>query len=579
MLKKNTTFFSIIIIALMNSQRHSIPLRIYSNINSIKDSTILFSENFSEISFSEWEMIDEFPDMKSNWYCENGYLVQDTDAGNKKNLLGSMAIYNKMDFTSYVLRTNVVHTDDDYIGVIFKYKDPANYYRFLLSSEDKLIRVDKKDKGKISVIEEIPNLNWTHCKFSITIFVKADSIKIFLNDQMFFSIVNDDNSPGKVGFVSIANLGSFFDDLTLYSDFKIFKENENLRIERGPYLQNVLGDSATIMWRTNYNSNSIVEYYSQHLNVNKVVNGSLTKLHEIKLNNLLHSMEYHYRVISDSVISDWYSFKTEGKSTREFSFIIYSDTQLNFLRHREIVGQMKKLDFDFILHCGDAVQRGPRDDWDTEFFNPLKEIISGKPIYCAIGNHELNDQNYSLNFSNPKSPNESFYSFKYLNCFFIFVDNPLAAYPDRNFYTDFKPGSIQYNWIETQLNSKTARESDWIFVISHVPIYVFGTTETYSYNNEYLLPLYNKYNVDFSFSGHVHGYERGENGNVNYIVTAGGGGAINKPSSKKIESASTFKVVYNFCHLTINNKAVSMKVIDNMGNMIDEFIFEKVTKK
>lgn len=575
MQKKIITGIIFLTIASLKIPGQSLIVNNYSISSNTQEATILFSEDFSSNSLEGWEIIDESNDLKSNWYCENGYLVQDTDAGNKRNLLGSMAIYNKMDFTSYVLRANIVHTDDDYIGVIFKYKDPANYFRFLLSSEDKLIRVDKKDKGQISIIEEIQNLDWPHCKFSITIFVRNDSIKIFLNDQMFFSIINDENSPGKVGFVSIANLGSFFDDLTLYSDFKIFKENENLKIERGPYLQNVLGDSATIMWRTNLNSNSIVEYYSPLERVNKVVNSSLTKLHEIKLNNLLPSSEYRYRVISDSIISDWYSFKTEEKSNREFSFIIYSDTQLNFLRHREIVDQMRKLDFDFILHCGDAVQRGPRDDWDTEFFNPLKEIISRKPIYCAIGNHELNDQNYFLNFSNPKSPSESFYSFKYLNCFFLFIDNPLAAYPDRNFYTDLKPGSIQYNWIENQLNSKLAKESDWIFIVSHVPSFIFGRTDIYQNNKDYLIPLFEKYSVDFNFSGHTHGYSRGTHNNVNYIITAGGGGALNKPSSQKLSNADSFKITYNFCYLTVNKKSLSMHVYDNYGNQIDELVIKK----
>jgi hypothetical protein len=573
--KKIITGIIFLTIASLKLPGQSLILNNYSISSNTLEATILFSEDFSSNSFEGWEIIDESNDLKSNWYCDNGYLVQDTDAGNKRNLLGSMAIYNKMNFTSYVLRANVIHTDDDYIGVIFKYKDPANYFRFLLSSEDKLIRVDKKDKGQISLIEEIPNFIWPHCKFSITIFVRADSIKIFLNDQMFFSISNSENLPGKVGFVSIANLGSFFDDLTLYSDFKFFKQNENLKIERGPYLQNVLGDSATIIWRTNLNSNSIVEYYSQHENVNKVINSSLTKLHEIKLNKLLPSSEYRYRVISDSIISDWYSFKTEEKSNREFSFIIYSDTQLNFLRHREIVDQMKKLDFDFILHCGDAVQRGPRDDWDTEFFNPLKEIISRKPIYCAIGNHELNDQNYYLNFSNPKSPNESFYSFKYTNCFFIFLDNPQSAYPERNFYTDMKPGSIQYKWLENQLKSERAKESDWVFIISHVPSFIFGRTDIYQNNKDYLIPLFEKYGVDFNFSGHTHGYSRGTHNNINYIITAGGGGALNKPSSQKLINADSFKITYNFCHLTINKKSLLMRVYDNYGNQIDELVIKK----
>ncbi|NMB81904.1 MAG: metallophosphoesterase family protein, partial [Ignavibacteria bacterium] len=359
------------------------------------------------------------------------------------------------------------------------------------------------------------------------------------------------------------------------SEYKIKPREELLSIMRGPYLQNLLGDSVTIMWRTNQPSNSMVEFYSELENRSEVIANSISALHEMKLTGLQSSTKYFYRVKSGDVVSDWYSFTTPKNISDEFSFIVYSDTQLNFLRHHEIADQIRKHQFDFILHCGDAVQRGPRNDWDTEFFNPLKEILTGKPIYCAMGNHELNSQNYYLNFSNPAMEHESFYSFKYSNCFFIFLDNPLAAYPDRKFLTDFKPGSIQYDWLKNQFSSKEAQESDWIFVISHVPSYVFGTQEAYSDCKKTLVPLFEKYQVDFSFSGHVHGYERGNVNNVNYVVTAGGGGALNKPSAVKLSNLPKFNITYNYCHLTVKNKTLAMKVYDIKGNLIDEVLLKK----
>ena len=71
---------------------------------------------------------------------------------------------------------------------------------------------------------------------------------------------------------------------------------------------------------------------------------------------------------------------------------------MNFLRHAEILDQMSKHNFAFIVHTGDVVQRGPRDDWDIEFFGPIKDILTSKPIYAAIGNHDLNSENYYKNF-------------------------------------------------------------------------------------------------------------------------------------------------------------------------------------
>ena len=113
---------------------------------------------------------------------------------------------------------------------------------------------------------------------------------------------------------------------------------------------------------------------------------------------------------------------------------------MNFLRHTEICKQISKRDFDFVISCGDVVQNGHRNDWDVEFFDPLKNILTSKPIYAAIGNHELNSENYYINFSNPDLDHENYYSFKYGNSFFIFIDNPRAAYPEKTYYTEITPG-------------------------------------------------------------------------------------------------------------------------------------------
>jgi hypothetical protein len=575
MQKKSTTVFVLLIILINSSFLEAQPFYNQLTNEFNQNNSVLLYDDFTKGTLVDWQIIDEEVNIKSNWYCENGYLIQDTDAGHKKNLLGTMAIYSKSSFTNYILRTNLVCTDDDFIGVVFKYKDQNNFYRFILSSESQTIRLDKKVGGDLISIKEIINHEWHQCKFSITLYVNPDSIHVYLDDTMIFSIVNTDELPGKVGFVSISNLGSFFDDITLYSQYQIKPRAEFLSVVRGPYLQNLLGDSVTIMWRTNQPSNSIVEYYSDIKNRSEVISDSISTLHEIKLIDLQHSTKYYYRVKSGDVISEWYSFTAPKYISDEFSFIVYSDTQLNFLRHREIADQIKKHHFDFILHCGDAVQRGPRNDWDTEFFNPLKEILISKAIYCAMGNHELNSQNYYLNFSNPAPDHESFYSFKYSNCFFIILDNPLAAYPDRTFLNDFKSGSIQYNWLENQLSSNEAQKADWIFVISHVPSYVFGTQEAYSDCKKNLVPLFEKYEVDFSFSGHVHGYESGNVNYVNYVVTAGGGGALNKPSALKLSNLPKFNITYNYCHLTVKNKTLAMKVYDNKGDLIDEVFLEK----
>lgn len=243
----------------------------------------------------------------------------------------------------------------------------------------------KKVNGEFTTLAKYTDEEWQFVKYSATIFLKDENIKVYLNDKQFFDINDKQFSKGKIGFTSVANLGSFFDDITIYSQYQVTPVEIKHEVVRGPYLQNVLNDHAVIMWDTSLPSNSIVEYgLTKTAEWSKVSEEQVVK-HEIKLENLKSETVYYYRIKSGDIRGEWYSFKTAVNENSPFSFIAYSDTQMNFLRHYEITEQMSKYDFDFIINCGDVVQRGPRSDWDTEFFNPLKNILKEKPIYAAIG--------------------------------------------------------------------------------------------------------------------------------------------------------------------------------------------------
>jgi predicted phosphodiesterase len=532
---------------------------------------IIWKDDFESGEMKDWKVINEVTDEKPNWFIEKGYLIQDTDCGKTKELLGTNIINGSPEWHNYILRTNMVCADDDYIGVLFRFKDIDNYYRFLLSSQRRLICLEKKVNGEFIRLASFTDEEWQYVRFSVTIVLNESNIKVYLNDEPFFDVNDDQFSKGKIGFTSISNLGSFFDDVTVYSDYKIIPPVTKLKISRGPYLQNVLEDNAVIMWDTSIPVNSEVEYGLTKEETESIVDSLKTTKHEIKLDRLKQETVYYYRIKTGKLTGEWHSFKTAVKENTPFTFLAYGDTQLNFLRHNELTEQFIKHDFDFLINCGDVVQRGPRSDWDVEFFEPLKNILTNKPIYAAIGNHELNSENFYKNFANPNEEHENYYSFQYGNSFFIFIDNPRAGYPDREYYTDYRPGSDQYKWLEEQLASEKAQKAEWLFVVSHIPSYVAGSQEHYSGCKKHLVPLFEKYGVDVSFSGHVHGYERGEVNGVTYIITAGGGGAQNKPDPEKIKSYKDFKLVYNFCIIDINENTLSFKAFDKNNRGIDEF--------
>jgi hypothetical protein len=542
--------------------------------DSIK-SNIIWSDCFEQNTLSNWQIHDEDPEESSDWHIEKGYLVQTTETGDSKKLIGTNIVSGNVDWKNYVVKSDLIYTDDDYVGVLFRYQNEANYYRFIFSFKFKTIRLDKKVSDKVSEIKILENQPLDTCKYSIVISAQDDLIKIYLNEKLVIEAKDNQLKNGKIGFTSLGSLASFFDDVFVYSNYKIDSSIQPDKIVRGPYIQSVLADSAIIRWNTNFSCISKVEYGLKPEPQFSIITPNSKNNHEVTLKNLSGGTKYYYRVFYGDKSTEWYSFKTAPANNVPFNIIIYSDNQLNFLRHKEIVNNFSKRDYDFIIDCGDVVQRGLRKDWDTEFFEPLSSVISQKSLFSVPGNHELNSKYFYQNFSYPNSQHENYYSFKYSNCFFIFMDNPFSAYPENKEYTDYKIGSPQYIWLEEQLDSKEAQSADWLFVISHVPIAIPGIPGAYPDSEQQIVPLFQKYGVDFSFSGHLHGYKRGEEGGVNYFITGGGGGALFKRNKESARKQNSFLRIFNYCYLSIDDKKISFKAFDIDNKLFDEAVFIK----
>ncbi|MBD3289405.1 hypothetical protein GF337_11435 [candidate division KSB1 bacterium] len=531
---------------------------------------LIWEDDFENNHLNHWTIYDEIPDEPSNWHVRRGYLIDDSDSGTKSKIRGTHITTGDVRWRDYVITTIVSYTDDDYIGLLFRYQDKNNYYRLLMSSQMQIIRLDKVHEGEISILDSFDEEEWPECTFTITVAALKDTLTIYLNDIEFFHVQDSQFRHGKVGFFTCSNKGLFCDYLRIYKNYQLVSIHVPLKFQTGPYLQRVLNDEAVIMWRTNYPASSCVDYSLQKTAVNALESSNRTRIHEIELSDLEPGSSYYYRIRSDSITSDWYSFTTESPNDTAFSFILYGDNQTNFLTHRDIVSAFQQHTFDFIISVGDVVQRGHSSDWNTEFFNPLAPAIKYKPVYAAIGNHELNARYFYDYYSTPDSSHENYYSFSYENCFFIFIDNPINAYPDKKFYTDISPGSPQYSWLVSQLASESARTADWLIVCGHIPCYNVSHPAPYPNNMKYLVPLFEKYGVDIYFAGHNHNYQRGFANGVTYIVSGGGGGKL---SERKIYTNDIITVMHrkhHYCKIDVLGKELSFTMYDIKNQALDK---------
>ncbi|WP_459557832.1 LamG-like jellyroll fold domain-containing protein [Lacunimicrobium album] len=354
-----------------------------------------------------------------------------------------------------------------------------------------------------------------------------------------------------------------------------------------PYLQFGTKTSMTVMWRTSKPCIGTVLYGETNQTPTAIKDSAPTTIHELRIEGLSPQTQYFYRTQSTAegeattLKSDLATFQTAVNEETPFAFAVISDTQGN----PKVAGQLASHAWgqrpSFLLHAGDLVDTGPRDDhWTKHFFPSLDPLIRNVPFYPVLGNHEQNAQNYFDYVSLPDP--EYFYEFQFGNMHFFMIDSNRKV----------EPGSEQYEWLEQALKKSKAT---WKIVCHHHPPY---SSDKNDYGDLWktnkgtrgdmrvrlLVPLYEQYNVDIVWNGHIHSYERTwpvlkdqavEEGAPFYMITGGGGGPLETPGPIRPFFQNTVRYGHHYTMVRVNGKTLEIQVYDLENRLFDQL---KITK-
>lgn len=360
-----------------------------------------------------------------------------------------------------------------------------------------------------------------------------------------------------------------------------------------PYLQWSTKNSMTVMWETTSKATSVVEYgealpRAKEANLTQKISlTDETLMHEMVLDNLKVETKYVYRVRSKfksgkEIVSPVYTFKTTVNDDSAFMFAFIGDTQQNDRTPwawKKVAQHIYQERPSFVVNAGDIVDTGSeKDEWVYEFFAPGQEVMSRYSMYTVLGNHEQDDDFYYQYMANPAP--EYFYKFRYGNADFFMIDSN----------KDVSEGSEQYDWLDWQLAKSDAT---WKFVVHHHPPYsseendhgdTYIGASTYSTGSVNLVPLYEKYGVDFCLFGHTHVYERTwpifenrvnmKNGVV-YINSGGAGGGLENFDPNRSWFSQKMFADHHYTTFAIFDRTLVFKAIDHEGRLFDTFQLEK----
>ncbi|GAA3576055.1 metallophosphoesterase family protein [Snuella lapsa] len=317
-----------------------------------------------------------------------------------------------------------------------------------------------------------------------------------------------------------------------------------------PYLQNSTENSVHILFITNNNAHSWIEYGETDLDLKaeSYLDGFVqanNTLNSIQLNNLKPGTNYKYRIISreivkfdpydlvygETITSDTFEFNTVDSNANSVSCLILNDIHDRPYSFSDLLSLNKDTNYDFVALNGDMF------DYQTDEQQLIDHLIapctslfaSEKPFIMIRGNHETRGKfarNIKDYFQFPEQ--EYYFSFKQGPVHWIVLDSgedkedDTPVYGDIVNFDDFR--EQQAKWLDVELQKSEYSNCKYKVVLMHIPPFHSGDWHGTTHCRQVFNPVFKKYNIDMVISGHTHRYGvHPPNDDHPYPVIIGGG--------------------------------------------------------
>ncbi len=218
--------------------------------------------------------------------------------------------------------------------------------------------------------------------------------------------------------------------------------------------------------------------------------------------------------------------------------------------------------FDFMLFFGDiAYESGTPAQLQSKFFQIYRDILRYVPTYPTLGNHERRTRQgrpYLEAFVLPEP--ERYYSFDWGNVHFVAIDTT-------------QRDTKQLVWLDEDLGKN---KLPWVIVFGHHPMYTNSLRGPQLWIRKAFSKILNDHKVDLVVTGYEHQYERFRVGDVNYVVSGGGGGRLTRffGESRALKQFT----LHHFLAFEVGPAKLEMRVIDINGRELEKLELSKPSK-
>jgi uncharacterized linocin/CFP29 family protein len=179
----------------------------------------LLDEPFDVLVPERWSFVPEGDqDTPANWEVRDGEMRQTSSifGGGPPKMPGTYALAGEATWADYSVSVRLCSDVDSdtpvsAIGVMFRYQDENNYYRFSLDTEQGghwlLI---KKVANVVTVLGEHPRPFTRRRDYVLTVDCVDDQLSVYIDGMLVFAVSDSDVAAGRIGLYAWRNPGARF---------------------------------------------------------------------------------------------------------------------------------------------------------------------------------------------------------------------------------------------------------------------------------------------------------------------------------------------------------------------------------
>jgi hypothetical protein len=150
----------------------------------------------------------------SVWSVKSGVLVQSGNLGSyTPTRHGTYALYTKGSWTNYRVTMKIRSSDNDVMGVMFRYVDNGNYYRFSWNINEG--RLERIQNGEVTVLAKNAVYYSTYRTYQLEIVARDSRLAVIIDGKTVLSHTDSSFDGGTIALYSHYNTGSSFDEVTV----------------------------------------------------------------------------------------------------------------------------------------------------------------------------------------------------------------------------------------------------------------------------------------------------------------------------------------------------------------------------